>query len=132
MKLITRDTDYAIRALCMLQRHEGEVLSVDAFVKEIKISRPFMRKILQVMSQKGLVRSFKGKGGGFSLFESQKDLSVLDVMKVFQGPFKLTECILMKRPCPNKPVCKLRKKVEEIDSRIEKDLKGLTIRSLLK
>ena len=67
MKLITRDTDYAIRAITYMAKHKESRVSVKELVKNLKVPRPFLRKILQVLDKKGLLRSYKGKGGGFLL-----------------------------------------------------------------
>ena len=41
MKLITRDTDYAVRAIAFIAESEKEMVSTDELVKELKIPRPF-------------------------------------------------------------------------------------------
>ena len=65
MKLITRDTDYALRALCFIAKHKKEIISVDRLAEESKIPRPFLRKILQKLNRAGILKSYKGQGGGF-------------------------------------------------------------------
>ena len=62
MKLITRDTDYAIRALCFIAK-EQDTISVAQLVNRMRMPRSFLRKLLQVLSSKGILVSIKGKGG---------------------------------------------------------------------
>ncbi|MDD5440411.1 MAG: Rrf2 family transcriptional regulator [Candidatus Omnitrophica bacterium] len=95
MKLITRDTDYAIRALLTLRRYPGKVVRVDLLVKQNSIPRPFMRKILQILNRNGIVHSYKGKGGGFTLARKGGTASVMDIITIFQGH---TEVISRKFP----------------------------------
>ena len=59
MKLITRNTDYAIRALCYIAEQKQEVISADRLVKSLEIPRPFLRKILQTLTKAGLLNSSK-------------------------------------------------------------------------
>ncbi|MBU2258562.1 MAG: Rrf2 family transcriptional regulator, partial [Candidatus Omnitrophica bacterium] len=65
MKLITRDTDYALRALCFIAKNKDKVTPAPELVAKLKIPRPFLRKILQSLDKNGLLKSYKGKGGGF-------------------------------------------------------------------
>lgn len=100
MKLITRNTDYAVRALCCIAEQKQEVISADQLVKSLKMPRPFLRKILQTLNKEGLLNSSKGKGGGFTLTISPEKITLTDVMKIFQGPLKLNECKFRKNDCP--------------------------------
>jgi len=132
MKLITRDTDYAVRAICFIAGKKPRLVSADELVKNIKIPRPFLRKILQILNRKGILQSHKGKGGGFSLVCSEKKIFLLDIMKAFQGDAKLNECVFKKRVCPNIKTCLLRKKITRIESAVLKELKTITIASLIR
>jgi Rrf2 family protein len=105
MKLITRDTDYAVRALCFIAESKKEIVSATELVKNLKAPRPFLRKILQILNKKRLLRSYKGLGGGFSLRISPQKIFLIDLIEIFQGPLKLNECIFKKRICPNIKTC---------------------------
>ena len=131
MKLITRDTDYALRALRAINRTDKEIIKVDDLVKVTKIPRPFLRKILQILTKKGILKSYKGLSGGFKLDRKAKELYLTDVMELFQGSFKLNECLFKKKPCPNIGVCVLRKKIEKIEEYVIKEIKNISLSSLL-
>ena len=132
MKLITRDTDYAIRALCYICKRKNEVVSVKEMVKHLGIPHPFLRKILQVLNKKKLLTSYKGRGGGFILSCKPKQIFIIDVMKIFQGPVKLNEHIFKKSICPHIKTCVLRKKLDAIEKYVISKLKTITIASLIK
>lgn len=131
MKLITRDTDYAVRAIAFIAESKKEMVSTDELVRRLKIPRPFLRKILQVLNKDGILVSYKGKGGGFRLGQSVKKIFLLDIMKAFQGDVKLNECVFKKRVCPNIKTCPLRKKITRIEGTVLKELKTITIASLI-
>ncbi|MCX5702041.1 MAG: hypothetical protein NTW64_03570 [Candidatus Omnitrophica bacterium] len=92
MKLITRDTDYAIRALCYIAKNKNEIISVRELVTKLKIPRPFLRK----------------------------------------GQFKLSECLFKKEVCPNTKICALRRKIDNIEKYVIKELKSVSIAYLLR
>ena len=132
MKLITRDTDYALRALCFISRQKGRIVSVPELTRKLSVPKPFLRKILQVLNRKKLLRSFKGQGGGFVAALTPEKIFLADLMRIFQGRFSLNECFLGKLVCPNKNNCLLRKKIVKIEGRVLKELGSITIASLLK
>jgi predicted ArsR family transcriptional regulator len=67
MKLITRNTDYAIRALLVLADKEGEYVSAREIAEEQDIPYEYVRKILQELIKEKMVVSKEGGKGGFRL-----------------------------------------------------------------
>lgn len=55
---------------------------------------------------------------------------LVDLIRIFQGPFKLNECLFKKKACPNIKRCALRKKLKEIEDYVIKELNSITIGSL--
>jgi len=132
MKLITRDTDYAIRALSYIARRKGEIVTAEALVKCLKIPRSFLRKILQRLNKEGVLESRKGKGGGFVLTRRASNINVADLISIFQAPFKISEHTFRKNLCPHIRVCAVRKRLDEIERHVIKELRALTIESIVK
>lgn len=131
MKLITRDTDYAVRALCFMARSQDEVVSVSRLVKALKIPKPFLRKLLQVLNKKKILASSKGAGGGFTLARPADRIFVVDLMKIFQGTFQLNECFFKRARCRDVHTCPLRKKIMRLEGLVKGELESITIASLL-
>ncbi len=130
MKLITRDTDYALRALCFIARHRKEIVSVRELVKKLKIPKPFLRKILQILNKKRILKSYKGKGGGFLLAVPASKIFLVDLIEIFQGPLRLNECFFKRIACPNTKTCALRKKINNIERYVIRELRYITLASL--
>ncbi len=132
MKLITRDTDYALRAICFMAKSKVKIVSVSELVRQLKIPRPFLRKNLQILEKKGLLKSYKGKGGGFALGPSADKIFIIDLIKIFQGPFKLNECFFKKHICPNTRSCGLKRRIDRIEKYVIKELGSINIAYLLR
>jgi len=130
MKLITRNTDYALRAVCYIAKQK-KVVTVTELVKVLGVPRPFMRKILQQLSKNKLLASYKGQAGGFKLKSLPEKIFLIQIMRVFQGPVGLNGCFLKKAICPNKGKCILRKKIQGIENNVLKQLKQINIASLI-
>ena len=131
MKLITRDTDYAIRAICYIAKKNKKIVSAAELVNRLKIPRPFLRKIMQVLNKRRILKSIKGKGGGFILNITPDKIYLLNLIEIFQGRLKLNECIFKKMVCPNIKTCKLKKRIDKIQKYVIKELKTIKISNLL-
>lgn len=131
MRLISRNTDYAVKALCYIARHKNQVISVSELVNNLKIPRPFLRKILQILNKKSLLKSYRGKGGGFILALSPDKIFLVNLIEIFQGMVKLNECFLNKRVCPDVRSCELKGKIEKIEQNVISELNAVTIASLI-
>jgi len=132
MSLINRDTDYAVKAICFMAINNRKKNTVVDLVRELRIPRPFLRKILQTLNKKGILKSYKGKEGGFLLAEPADKIFLMDLMNIFQGKLKLNECLFKKRICPNLKTCSLREKLKEIEEYVVSQLKAINIASLIK
>lgn len=133
MKLITREIDYAVRALIYLADNKNEgIVSVPELVDELGITRPFLRKIMQLLAKAGVIKSYKGNKGGFRLIKKPDDVYLIDIVEIFQGDFSLNECILNKDICPNKGNCILKDRVDDIEEKVRLELESIDLSSLIK
>ncbi len=129
MGFITRHTDYAVKALRAMHGKTDRT-SVSDLCKILDMPRPFLRQILQTLSNQGLLESTKGRGGGFKLARSSQKISLYDVMVIFQKEVKLNQCQFKKEPCPNQKSCNLRSKLNQIENELIEKVRGITIASL--
>jgi len=90
-----------------------------------------MRKILQQLNKKMILVSFKGQGGGFKLKLLPEKIHIIEIMRIFQGQAGLSGCFLKKNICPDKGKCVLRKRLHSIEESVFKQLKEITIASLI-
>jgi len=131
MKLINKDTDYAIRVLLFMAKNKDDKFCASDISDKLKISKSFLRKILQVLNAKGILSSFKGKSGGFRLKMHPSKIFLTDLIKIFQGPVELTNCFIKKKPCSDKNKCLVRGKLQEIERYVKHQLESISIQSLM-
>lgn len=130
MKLITRNTDYAMRALLYMAKKKEASVPASELTDQLKIPRAFLRRILQILSKNKILKSQKGKGGGFVLSVSPDKIGIIDLMKIFQRKIEFSECIFKKEICPNIRTCPMRNKIKNIEGMIVAELKNINIGSL--
>jgi len=108
-----------------------KIVAVPELVKESKIPRAFLRKILQILHKNGVLRAYKGKGGGFQLALEPQKIMLVDLISIFQGPFRLNECIFKKKICPGRSACVLKSKIDNIERQVIRELSNIALSSLM-
>ncbi|MFC1668093.1 RrF2 family transcriptional regulator [Chlamydiota bacterium] len=130
MKLVNRETDYAIQALLFMAKTD-KIITCRELKAELTMPQPFLRKIMQILTKNNILTSCKGKGGGFVLQKSPKKLFLTDIMRIFQGNFSIKECLRNRKLCPEIKICSLRRKLDSIEKLLANELEKITIYSLL-
>ena len=131
MNLITKNTDYTIRALLYMAKENKKIIAVSEIAKRIKIPYPFLRMAFQILHKKGFLYAHRGKGGGFSFKVKPEKIFVLDLIKIFQKDLKLYKCFLKKKICPEINRCKFKEVLDSIENYAYCKLKSVSIKSLL-
>ncbi len=90
---ITRQADYALRAMLYLARLEPQKRAPTSKIAESQqIPASFLAKIISQLSIAGLIHTSRGAGGGVSLARKMDEISLLDVVEAIDGPITLNEC----------------------------------------
>ena len=132
MKLLTKETDYAIRAIMNLAgRGDGLVPSRDVSRQE-GIPLQFLRRILQRLIKAGLMESREGANGGVALKSDPGSIKIADIIRLFQGNIQLTECMFRRKICSNRKTCVLRKRIKKIENMVTREFQDMTIKDLLR
>src|SRR5215470_4789379 len=114
-RMISQKARYALRALLYLAARGDEApVQISEIAEAEKIPRKFLEAILLELKKTGIVRSHRGRAGGYSLGKPAKDISFADVLRVTDGPLALTPCVsvLAYRKCDDcfdEAVCGIRK-----------------------
>jgi Rrf2 family protein len=104
--IITRATEYAIRALMHLSKQpKGEIVLKKDICRAQDITPAFLTKILQPLIKAGIVGSQRGVGGGFFLVKSPKEITLLDIVQAEEGPIYLNQCLIEDEGCDRDLFC---------------------------
>lgn len=132
MRLITKNTDYAIRALITLAKNKNEFVSSSVIAKKENIPLAYLRRILQTLINEGIIISKEGVDGGVKLVKGAKDLVASDIIRIFQGEIELSECLFRKKICPQRSGCALRIRIKKIEDKLKREFESISIAGLLK
>jgi Rrf2 family protein len=91
---ITRQADYAVRAVRYLARQESDHrVATSTVAREMKIPPSFLAKIISQLAIAGLLHTSRGAHGGVTLTREPKDISLLEVVESIDGPIMLNQCV---------------------------------------
>lgn len=89
---ISLETDYAVRIVdCLV--NAGKRISASEISKNTRVTEKFCLKILRKLVAAGLVKSFKGIGGGYELNKSPDEITLKQVIETIEGPIVLSRCL---------------------------------------
>jgi len=132
--IFTRSTGYALLALVELA-NSNQAIDTTHLSEKIGISRAFLAKILQNLSKKEIVKSFKGVKGGFILNKNPTEIKIVDVFSAVEDRDLLVfECSKDKKECSNKKgdVCKIWPFLNKLEIDIYEYLKKFTLEDILR
>lgn len=108
MKLLA-STDFALRVLMRLAAMPEAHASTDTLARELAISRNHLHKIVQYLTEAGLVRTIRGARGGVMLARPATEIKVGEVIRNHEQDQPLVECFDPdKGTCTLLPRCRLR------------------------
>ncbi len=106
---ITRQADYAVRAVLHLARINGSQRAATSQVaQEQHIPPSFLAKIISQLSIAGLLHTSRGARGGVTLAREPKAITLLEVIEAIDGPIMLNECVGDSSTCTFDDDCPLR------------------------
>ena len=106
---ITRQADYALRAMLYLTRLEdNERAATSQIAKDQRIPPSFLAKIISQLSIAGLIHTSRGARGGVSLARPPEEISILEVVEAIDGPLTLNQCTQHPSSCSFGETCPLR------------------------
>lgn len=89
-----------------------------------KISPILTAKLLTRLAAAGLVQGHPGRGGGYSLRKPASEISLFDIVSLFEQTSVPTVCPYGEGYCGNNPPCPLHDTIHTIITRNEKYLRG--------
>lgn len=129
--LVTRKAEYAIAALVDLALQEGrERVPSREIARRQGIPVNLIVQLLGRMREAGWVEAARGPAGGVRLVRDPGEISLRQVIELFEGPVGITRCLVYEGSCQNQPTCPLRGIWARAQARMLEVLDSTTIRDL--
>jgi Rrf2 family protein len=135
MKL-SQKTRYALRALEVLVAEHGKgPILISELADREKIPKKFLELILLELKNQGILHSKKGKGGGYFLRKDPNQVTLGQVIRIFDGPLAPLPCVsesahLACAECADESTCATRAVMKEVRDAMAKILDATTLAGL--
>lgn len=124
-------TEYAIRALSELAgRNINGTVLLDDLLRGTNLPRDFIAKIFQKLVRAGILRSAKGRGGGFALTRPQHEIRLIEIIEAMEGPQRLDTCVIGLDRCNDQMPCAQHDLFKPIRQRLKDYLTTTTLADL--
>src|SRR5260370_30684649 len=138
MGMLSHKSKYALKALLVLSEEYGNgPLLISDIAEREHIPKRFLELILLELKNHGILRSKKGKGGGYLLSKPPAQLSVGHVLRMLEGPLALLPCVSKTayekcEECRDEKTCGIRLLMKEVRDATATILDSTTFADVLK
>lgn len=137
--MLSAKAQYAIHALTYLGEHYQQgYIPINQIAEKRKIPAKFLEAILLELRKAGILGSKAGKNGGYYLLKPPKEIPMVTILRLMDGPIALLPCVSKKfyEPCRLCPYpeenCNIRMIFLEVRDATLKVIEGKTLQQLMR
>src|SRR3989339_1646961 len=137
MTMLTQKTRYSMLALTRLAREYGKgTLMISEIAESERIPKRFLESILLELKKQGYLASKLGKKGGYYLLKSPEKISLLEIVRIFEGSIAMLKCTSEKfyqpcEHCKDEATCSIRGTFKDIREYTYNKLANTTLDKLI-
>jgi len=126
-------TQYAIRGLAELAARAGDqTMMVEQLAAGAALPPDFLAKIFQKLTKAGILKSTRGRGGGFALMRPTHEITLMQIVRATGqgGENGFDGCVLGLNACDDQAACPLHDLYKPIRQRLGAYLETTTLADL--
>ena len=121
--MITQKMKYALKALLVLAdeaaQPQPEALTIEEVARRAGTPKRFLEHILLELRNAGVIRSTRGRSGGYSLLKAPADISIPELLRTIDGPIAPLPCLSRSayqrcEDCKDEASCRIRRVFAEV------------------
>ena len=134
--MLSKKCKYAIHALVYMGHQPEQKFLIKEISEACSISKKFLETILLDLNRAGILGSKQGKGGGYFLRRSIREINLAEVVRLFDGAIALVPCATYKyyercAECKDEVTCSIRRAFLRIRKETVEMMKQDTIEDLV-
>ncbi|MEA4826446.1 RrF2 family transcriptional regulator [Clostridium sp. JNZ J1-5] len=132
---ITQEADYALRVVLYLCKlGYGEKIEAKHIAEHEHVPIRFLLKLLRKLKQAGIVDSYRGVNGGYTLNKYPEDITFKDVIVAVDGPIYMNRCIYDPKHCNAKRTnrCEVHNALVSTQNKLVSQLESINFKDLIK
>lgn len=130
MLRLSKLTDYGTVVLAYMANRPDAVHAAADVAAATRVGLPTVSKLLKAFTRAGLVTSYRGAHGGYSLARPPEAISAVDIIDAIEGPVAITQCSLNHSNCGIEAVCGVGHNWQRISHVIREALTTVTLAQL--
>lgn len=128
--MLSRTAIHALKAVALLAEEPHGFQGAVRIAERIGAPQNYLGKLLQTLTQSGILISQKGMGGGFQLNRPASDITLFDVVEPIDRVSRWSDCFMRNGSCtPEKP-CSMHSRWASIRELYLRMLKESTIQDI--
>ncbi|NQT24222.1 Rrf2 family transcriptional regulator [candidate division KSB1 bacterium] len=129
---LSRACELGIQAILYLAKHhERPYIPVKEIAEINSISYHFLGKIVQTLTKKGLLTSYKGPKGGVRLSRDPDQIKLIEIVDAIDGLGFCQKCLIGLPKCGDEDPCAIHDQWGEIRSQVSNMFENKTIAALI-
>lgn len=130
MKLSTKGR-YSVRLMIDLALHAGEgPILLKEIAERQALSEKYLWQLMPPLKHAGLVMSFRGARGGYTLAKPSAEITLQDIVTAVEGPVYLVDCVDDAQHCARAATCASRDIWAAVAQKIADVLESYTLDEL--
>lgn len=132
MKLSTKSR-YGLRILLQIALESDAIPAIKGkdIAKKQEISEAYLEQIMIPLKNSGIIRTVRGCNGGYSLNRTPEEVTVLDIIELFEGKLHLVKCVSDSASCDRCNVCLAAEVWEHLSGVLRREASKITLASLV-
>jgi len=114
----------------LAKRPGADPVTLRDIAENTAISRPYLDQVAVGLRTSALIRSVRGRGGGYQLARSAEEISVRQIIEAAIGPINVVECARRPEICLESDCCECRWVYQRINEEITDLLNGISLAEL--
>lgn len=131
--MLSGTAEYALRAVVFLAREGSDApVRADDLAAAVEVPRNYLSKILHELTRARILRSTRGKNGGFQLARPPERLTLLEVAALFDRIEGRRRCLLGRPECSDVNPCPVHHRWRATSEQISRFFRETTIADVIR
>jgi len=128
MMRISMKTDYGLIALKHMASQQGNgLVNAKELAARFNLPPNLLAKILQSLSQSGIIEAQKGSGGGYRMARKPDEVSLTEIFESIEGPIHMIMCSSEGGCCTVEDSCTIRNGLVSLERRFAEFFDAITL-----
>ncbi len=132
MVKMNRKLEYSLIALKhMSQKQLGTLTTVKEVSELYGIPFDATARVMQLMTQKGWLKSEQGAFGGYKVMRDLSKLTFLDLIDTIEGSAHIARCLHVNNPCDLWVKCNITSSIKALNQRLNNFYQRISLQEIL-